>query len=82
MPHSPNPCPDCRRYPLVRSGLELYSSVKASFQVIAEASDGYQAIELALEHKPDLAVLDVGMPRLNGTDAAQHISSRLPSARL
>jgi YesN/AraC family two-component response regulator len=39
------------------------------FQVVAEASDGHEAIELAAAHEPDVILLDVGMPRLSGTDA-------------
>ena len=52
------------------------------FEIVAEAADGYEAIELALEHKPDVILLDVGMPRLSGTDAAQTISEKLPGARI
>src|SRR5258708_21701979 len=52
------------------------------FKVVAEAADGYQVIELALQHKPDLIMLDVAMPRLNGPDAAQHISEKLPNTRI
>lgn len=52
------------------------------FEVVAEAADGYEAIELATLHKPDVILLDVGMPRLSGTDAAQHLTTRVPGARI
>ena len=41
-------------HPLVRSGLRALLEREGEFKVVAEASDGYEAIELALEHKPDL----------------------------
>ncbi len=69
-------------HPLIRSGLRGLLEREGEFQVVAEAADGYEAIERAVEHKPDLILLDVGMPRLNGTDAAQHISGKLPNARI
>ena len=52
--------------------------VEAGYQVVAEASDGAQAIELAQLHKPDLAILDVKMPVLDGISAAEKIISIAP----
>jgi len=69
-------------HPLIRSGMRALLERDGEFQVVAEAPDGYRAIELALEHKPDLILLDVAMPRLAGTDAAQHISEKLPNSRI
>jgi two-component system response regulator NreC len=69
-------------HPLVRSGLRGLLERDGEFQVIAEAADGYEAIDLAVLHKPDVILLDVGMPRLSGPDAAQSISQKLPSARI
>jgi two-component system response regulator NreC len=69
-------------HPLVRSGLRALLERDGEFQVIAEAADGYEAIDLAVLHKPDVILLDVGMPRLSGPDAAQSISQKLPAARI
>jgi DNA-binding NarL/FixJ family response regulator len=69
-------------HPLVRSGLRLLLEREGEFQVVAEAADGYEAIDLAALHKPDVILLDVGMPRLNGPDAALSISQKVPSARI
>jgi two-component system response regulator NreC len=69
-------------HPLVRSGLRGLLERDGEFQVIAEAADGYEAIDLAVLHKPDVILLDVGMPRLSGPDAAQSISQKLPTARI
>jgi len=51
---------------------------EAGYEVVAEASDGAQAIELAQLHKPDLAILDVKMPILDGISAAEKIISIAP----
>ena len=52
--------------------------IEAGYEVVAEASDGAQAIELAQLHKPDLAILDVKMPILDGISAAEKIISIAP----
>jgi len=52
--------------------------VEAGYEVVAEASDGAQAIELAQSHKPDLAILDVKMPILDGISAAEKIITISP----
>src|SRR5579863_1805864 len=69
-------------HPLVRSGLRGLLERDGEFEVIAEAADGYEAIDLAVLHKPDVILLDVGMPRLSGPDAAQSISQKVPTARI
>jgi response regulator NasT len=51
---------------------------EAGYEVIAHASDGAQAIELVHEHKPDLAILDVKMPVLDGISAAEEIIATCP----
>jgi DNA-binding NarL/FixJ family response regulator len=51
---------------------------KEGFQVIAEASDGREAVQLAHRFQPDVAVLDVAMPLLNGIDAAREITKESP----
>ena len=51
---------------------------EAGYEVVAEASDGAQAIELAQLHKPDLAILDVKMPVLDGISAAEKIITIAP----
>jgi len=52
--------------------------IEAGYEVVAEASDGVQAIELAQLHKPDLAILDVKMPILDGISAAEKIIAIAP----
>jgi AmiR/NasT family two-component response regulator len=59
--------------------LDLKESLeRAGFEVCGEARDGEEAVELAREEKPDLAVLDVKMPRLDGIEAARRILAERP----
>ena len=51
---------------------------RAGFEVCAEARDGVEAVELAREEQPDLAILDVKMPRLDGIEAARRILDERP----
>jgi response regulator NasT len=51
---------------------------RAGFEVVAEARDGVDAVRLATVHEPDLAVMDVKMPNLDGIDAARQIIERRP----
>ena len=57
---------------VVREGLKALLE-REGFHVVAEASDGQQAVQLAKQFQPDVAVLDVAMPILNGVDAAREI---------
>lgn len=54
----------------------------AGFQLVAEASDGLEAVEKAAELKPDLVLLDIGLPKLNGLQAAKQIGRVAPQARI
>jgi len=63
---------------VVRRGLCLLLESTPEFQVVCEAADGREAVALAEKHQPDIVVLDVAMPLLNGIEAARQISSKLP----
>jgi len=63
---------------VMRKGLRLLLESQPEFTIVAEASDGRQAIEQAEATQPDVAVVDIGMPQLNGIEAAQRITTALP----
>ncbi|HEX4673323.1 MAG TPA: response regulator transcription factor [Solirubrobacteraceae bacterium] len=67
---------------IVRSGIKLLLERQADLQVVAEASDGVEAVEQALASHPDLCILDVGMPRKTGLQAAREIRSFLSETRV
>ena len=67
---------------IIRSGLRLLLDQQPDFKVVAEASDGRQAVELVSRHHPEVAVLDIGMPLLNGIETTQHIASKEPQTRV
>ncbi len=65
---------------VMRAGLKLLLERHSGFRVVGEASDGYEAVEAAIASKPDVVVLDIAMPRLNGIEAAKRIAAQLPQA--
>ena len=67
---------------VVRKGLRLLLESHPGFQVIADAANGRDAVALALEHTPDVVVMDVAMPHLNGIEASRQISARLPNTAI
>jgi DNA-binding NarL/FixJ family response regulator len=67
---------------LVREGLRLILERQPDLEVTAEASDGAEAIERALDTELDLAVLDVSMPRLTGLQAARHLRAHRPGLKV
>ena len=63
---------------LFRDGLRRILEDRPEFTVVAEAATGIEAVELAREYKPDVAVVDVGMPELNGVEATRQILRASP----
>ena len=63
---------------LIRAGLVLVVQQQPHLQVVGEADDGRQAVEMVNSLKPDVAVMDIGMPNLNGIEAAQQITQSHP----
>ena len=66
---------------IVRQGLKVLMK-REGFEVVAEAADGHEAVRLARDRCPDLAILDFAMPLLNGLDAAREILQACPRARV
>ena len=63
---------------ILRQGLRRILESYPDFQVVAEAATGVQAVKLAREFQPDIAIIDVAMPDLNGLEATAQILKRVP----
>ncbi len=68
--------------PVVRLALRTCLEQSADWVVCGEAEDGIQAVEKARQLSPDIVILDLSMPRMNGLDAARALKVETPSARL
>ncbi len=67
---------------VVRFGLKTILSGQEGWQVVGEATSGAEALALALQLQPDVAVLDINMPGMSGLDALKAIKERLPATRV
>ncbi len=67
---------------VVRAGLRALLEQQSRFKVVAEAGTGEEAIRLAKQHRPDVAVLDIRMPGLSGIDACREITENVPTCKV
>jgi len=67
---------------IIRDGLRHLLKTQKDMEVLAEAEDGRSAVQLVGKIKPDVVILDVAMPDLNGIEAARQISSQYPNVRI
>ena len=67
---------------LMRQGLKTILDLEPGLRVISEASDGESGVQLALEMRPDVILMDVQMPRLNGVDATAQLCRQWPEAKV
>jgi DNA-binding NarL/FixJ family response regulator len=67
---------------IVRQGIRKILEEGHEWEVVAEAGDGRDAVKKVLEHEPDVAILDIGMPLLNGIEATRQIVKRAPTVRV
>jgi DNA-binding NarL/FixJ family response regulator len=67
---------------LFRRGLRMVLEEEEGIEVVGEAGDGEEAIEMAAEHVPDVVVMDVRMPVISGIEAAEHIKEEQPATRI
>jgi two-component system, NarL family, response regulator LiaR len=68
--------------PMMQLGLEQSLSTHPQLRIVGQAEDGYLGVEAALRLKPDVVVMDIGLPRLDGIAATQQIKAALPSVRV
>jgi DNA-binding NarL/FixJ family response regulator len=67
---------------LVRQGLRKILETQADWKVVAEAGDGRETIKQAIEHQPDVLIVEIAMSRLNGVGAVQQIARKNPAVRV
>lgn len=67
---------------VVRDGLRVLLEAQRDLAVVGVAADGREAVRLTLEHQPDVVVMDIAMPDLNGIDAAQQILETAPTTQV
>lgn len=72
----------CDDHALFREGLAALFERQPEWQVIAQAADGEEAVRMASEHQPDVVVIDISMPRLDGIAATARIHEALPKTRI
>ncbi|WP_199930612.1 response regulator [Streptomyces sp. CB02923] len=63
---------------MIRAGVRAILTASPGVEVVAEAADGREAVDLALRHRPDVCLLDIRMPRLDGLGAAAELRQALP----
>jgi two-component system response regulator NreC len=69
-------------HPIVRQGLRNLLQTEPSFQIVAEADDGITGLELVQRVRPDVLIVDLMMPGLNGLDLIKQVLKRLPRLRI
>lgn len=69
-------------HPVVREGLRLRLRAITELEVVGEAENGKAAIELIAQHDPDIAIVDLSMPGLNGTEAIEEMKRRKPQIKI
>ncbi|MFZ0798668.1 MAG: response regulator transcription factor [Terriglobales bacterium] len=67
---------------VARKGIRALLEARQEWEICGEAKDGREAVEYAKQMKPDVVLLDIGMPNLNGLDAARQIRTALPETRI
>lgn len=68
--------------PMIQLGLERILSDYPQFEIVEIVEDGFLGVRSALEHKPDLIIMDIGLPRKDGITATQEIKQQLPTVRV
>ncbi len=69
-------------YPIFRNGLRSLLSFHQDFDIVGEAGDGQEAIEFVEKLQPDLVLMDLSMPRMNGLDATRKIKRKWPKTKI
>jgi DNA-binding NarL/FixJ family response regulator len=69
-------------HPVLRKGIAALVNAEPDMKLIAEASNGQEAVEMFRSHRPDVTIMDLQMPEMNGTEAILQIQNEFPDARI
>ena len=72
----------CDDQAVIRDGLEMLLTLEKDFQVVGSAQDGHEALELAAKKSPDLVLMDLKMPGMNGIEATREIRKKFPDIKI
>ncbi len=67
---------------ILRNGIRSLLEKEEGIEVVGEAEDGREAVEMARKLQPDIVLMDISMPHLNGVEAARHITSTIPTCKV
>ena len=72
----------CDDQAVIRDGLEMLLTLEKDFQVVGSAQDGFEAVEFAGTKSPDLVLMDLKMPGMNGIEATREIRKKYPNIKI
>lgn len=72
----------CDDQAVIRDGLEMLLTLEKDFQVVGSAQDGHEALELVTQKSPDLVLMDLKMPGMNGIEATREIRKKFPHVKI
>ena len=72
----------CDDQAVIRDGLEMLLNLEKDFQVVGAAADGAEAVEFAAQKQPDLILMDLKMPIMNGIEATREIRAKFPNIKI
>jgi DNA-binding NarL/FixJ family response regulator len=72
----------CDDQAVIRDGLEMLLTLEKDFQVVGSAQDGFEALELIAKKQPDLVLMDLKMPGMNGIEATREIRKKYPAIKI
>ena len=72
----------CDDQAVIRDGMEMLLQLEKDFQVVGSAQDGFEAVELAAKKQPDLILMDLKMPGMNGIEATREIRKKYPDMKI
>lgn len=67
---------------LFREGIKRILALEPGFEIVADGKDGSQAIDLVREHKPDIILMDINMPQMNGVEATKQLTKTFPNVKV